>query len=174
MLLDANLAMRTLLAAVLALLAIGCSHQPAAQAPPVAPAGPTILETAQGLASYYARSLDGLTTASGIALDLDAMVAAHPTYPFGTIVRVSRPDLATFVDVTIVDRGPAAGPRKEGVIIDLSRAAATALTLLEAGRARVTLEVLKWGDPPSRSAADSNSAAASGSGLPSPETASAR
>ena len=39
----------------------------------------------EGLASYYARSLDGKTTASGVPFDNAALVAAHPTYPFGTL-----------------------------------------------------------------------------------------
>jgi rare lipoprotein A len=137
--------MKTLPAAVLVLALTGCSHQAPVSQTPAPPPDPPILQTAQGLASYYARSLHGLKTASGIPLDLNAMVAAHPTWPFGTVVRVSRPDLATFVDVTIVDRGPAAGPRKDGVVIDLSRAAATELTLLEDGRALVRLDVLRWG-----------------------------
>jgi len=96
-----------------------------------------------GLASYYAQSLDGKITASGLRFRNDAMVAAHPTYPFGTIVRVTNLRNGRAVSVQIIDRGPSAGPRKEGVIIDLSCAAATALGFIERGRTRVRVRVLK-------------------------------
>jgi rare lipoprotein A len=71
------------------------------------------------------------------------MVAAHPRLPFGTRVRVLRISSGTTVDVEIVDRGPAAGPRSEGVVIDLSEAAAERLGFIRAGRTRVRLEVLE-------------------------------
>jgi rare lipoprotein A (peptidoglycan hydrolase) len=45
----------------------------------------------------------------------------------------------------IVDRGPSRAVRRRGVIIDLSRAAAARLALLERGRARVRVDVLSWG-----------------------------
>jgi len=80
-----------------------------------------------------------------VRFDMRQLVAAHPTYPFGTIVRVTHLGNRRSVRVRIVDRGPAAGPRAEGVVIDLSQAAARALRFLEAGRARVRIEVLKWG-----------------------------
>jgi len=43
----------------------------------------------RGFATYYAKVLDGRQTASGTLFDNDAMVAAHPNYPFGTLVRVT-------------------------------------------------------------------------------------
>ena len=98
-----------------------------------------------GLASFYGAEFDGKVTASGVRFDMDAMVAAHPEYPFGTLVRVTRVETGRSVTVTIVDRGPARGPRAEGVIIDLSRAAAKALGFTREGRTRVRLEVLRWG-----------------------------
>src|SRR5687768_6749150 len=73
-----------------------------------------------GFASYYARSLHGNVTASGTKFDNAAMVAAHPTYPFGTVVRVTNLRNDRSVKVRIVDRGPVARLRKEGVIIDVS------------------------------------------------------
>jgi rare lipoprotein A len=105
-----------------------------------------ILQRVEGLASYYAKMLDGRPTASGLALDLSKMVAAHPEYPFGTLVRVTNLKNQEAVEVEVIDRGPAAGPRQEGVIIDLSRAAAEKLRLIEDGRAKVLLEVLRWGN----------------------------
>jgi len=96
----------------------------------------------EGLASWYGREFHGRTTASGIPFDSRAMVAAHPTHPFGTRVRVHRIASGRSVDVEIVDRGPAAGPRREGVVIDVSEGAAEALGFIRAGRTRVRVEVL--------------------------------
>ena len=97
--------------------------------------------TQLGLASYYARRFEGRRTASGTTFDNDKMVAAHPSYPFGTVLRVTNLRNRKTVDVTVVDRGPAREPRARGVIIDLSRAAADALDFIRAGRTRVRLEV---------------------------------
>jgi rare lipoprotein A len=98
-----------------------------------------------GLASYYARSFDGRITASGTRFHNDAMVAAHPTYPFGTVVRVTNLRNGRSVRLRIVDRGPAAGPRKDGVIIDVSRAAAQKLGFITRGRTRVRVVVMSEG-----------------------------
>jgi rare lipoprotein A len=103
-------------------------------------------EVAEGLASYYANSLDGQLTASGARFDNDSLVAAHPTYPFGTRVRVTNVGNGRSVTVRIVDRGPARAVRDDGVIIDVSRAAAAELGFLDAGRTRVRLEVV-GGEP---------------------------
>ena len=97
----------------------------------------------EGLASYYAKALDGKKTASGVPFDNDALVAAHPTYPFGTLVRVTNLRNSQSVDVRIIDRGPVRAVQAKGVIIDVSRAAADALRFLEDGRTRVRLEVVR-------------------------------
>ena len=99
----------------------------------------------RGLATYYAKMLDGRKTASGTLFDNDAMVAAHPTFPFGTLVRVTNLANDRAVSVRIVDRGPTRSARASGVIIDLSRAAAEELGFLQAGRTRVRLDVLEIG-----------------------------
>jgi rare lipoprotein A len=101
------------------------------------------LDTEVGLASYYGRRFDGRITASGVPFDNDAMVAAHPVHAFGTLVLVTNLRNGESVQVRIVDRGPARGPRTDGVIIDLSRAAARVLGFLERGRTRVRVEVLR-------------------------------
>jgi len=127
--------------AILAISVIGAGATScAADEPPTAPIGVRV-----GLASYYARSLDGKRTASGVPFDNGALVAAHPTYPFGTVVRVTNLRNDRSVDVRIVDRGPTRAVRTKGVIIDLSRAAADALGFLEDGRTRVRLEVVRLG-----------------------------
>jgi rare lipoprotein A len=73
------------------------------------------------------------------------MVAAHPTYPFGTVVRVTNLANRRQLNVRVVDRGPARGPRSQGVVIDLSSGAAASLGFIRQGRTRVRLEVLRWG-----------------------------
>jgi rare lipoprotein A len=140
---------------VLLILLAGCASQqaplptpPPEVAVPAAPPAvlePRVLETRTGLASYYHPSLDGLETASGIPYDDDALMAAHPTYPLGTVARVTNLENGTSVEVDITDRGPTAENVAEGVIIDLSGAAAKALGMIEAGRVRVKVEVIYWG-----------------------------
>ena len=78
---------------------------------------------------------------------MNAMVAAHPSYPFGTVLRITNLANGRHARIRILDRGPAAGPRADGVIIDVSRGAAEALGFVRQGRARVRLEVLEWGKP---------------------------
>jgi rare lipoprotein A len=104
-----------------------------------------ILETRVGLASYYGGGFDGKRAASGVRFDAGAMVAAHPKYPFGTVVRITNLKNGRSVHVRIIDRGPTRGPRGDGVIIDLSHAAADALGFTRDGRTRIRLEVLRWG-----------------------------
>lgn len=103
------------------------------------------MEVQHGLASYYGEGFHGRLTASGVRFDMHAMVAAHPSYPFGTVVRVTNLRNGRSVRVRILDRGPARHIRADGVVIDLSYGAARALGFLKEGRTRVRLEVLRWG-----------------------------
>ena len=138
--------MRWALLVAVATLAAGASscarHQP--PAPPM-PNRSGSLETRVGLASYYGREFHGRTTASGVRFDMNALVAAHPSYPFGTRVRVTNLANDRSTVVRIVDRGPAAELRAEGLLIDLSHKAAETLGFIQQGRTRVRLEVLAWG-----------------------------
>jgi rare lipoprotein A len=119
---------------------------PAVTPPPAPPQADPVLETQTGLASYYHPSLHGNETASGIPFDNEAMMAAHPTYPLGTVVRVTNLEKAgAVVEVRITDRGPTAENTAEGVIIDLSGAAAEKLGMIVEGRVQVKVEVLDWG-----------------------------
>ncbi len=104
-----------------------------------------VKEVQTGLASYYSRASDGKTTARGRTFDDSKMIAAHPRYPFGTVVRVRSLESGKSVEVRIADRGPAAKNRRKGVIIDLSRAAADALGIVKDGVIHVRVEVLEWG-----------------------------
>ena len=104
-----------------------------------------MLETHEGLASYYGPGLEGKVTASGATFDKNSMVAAHPSYPFGTLVRVTNLANGRAVIVRVVDRGPAKAAQNEGVLIDLSSGAARNLGFTPTGRTKVKLEVLRWG-----------------------------
>jgi rare lipoprotein A len=134
------------LCAVLMLLS-GCAPRSKPVAPRASrpPAHRPILDVRQGLASYYGPGFEGKVTASGARFDKRAMVAAHPTYPFGTLVQVTNLANGRRVQVRVIDRGPAKGPRAEGVVIDVSSGAAANLGFIQKGRARVRLEVLSWG-----------------------------
>jgi rare lipoprotein A len=92
-----------------------------------------------GLASVYDHS-SGVKTASGERLQIDAMTAAHPTLPFGTMVRVTNHRNGQTALVRINDRGPFI----RGRVIDLSPAAARALGL--SGVAHVSLAVMTEDD----------------------------
>lgn len=100
---------------------------------------------AVGFATFYGPGFDGRLTASGTRFDSRGLVAAHPTYPFGTTVRVTSLENNRSVIVRIVDRGPARGPRSAGTIIDLSEGAARRLRMLRDGRVRVRVQVVEWG-----------------------------
>lgn len=101
------------------------------------------LSVQHGTASYYADKFAGRRTASGALYEPRAMMAAHRSLPFGTVVRVTRIDDARSVYVRITDRGPFA----RGRIVDLSRAAAEELGMVRAGVVKVKLEVLELGPP---------------------------
>ena len=105
----------------------------------------TVLDTQFGDATFYARNFQSGKTASGSKFDNRRALAAHRTYPFGTVVRVTNLENGRTVNVVIVDRGPYGKNRREGAIIDLSRDAARALDMIEDGQVRVKLEVLTWG-----------------------------
>lgn len=88
-----------------------------------------------GVASYYWQPQ---RVASGGWFNPNAMTAAHKTLPFGTKVRVTHLGNGRSVTVTINDRGPYIAGR----IIDLSRAAASAINMTGQGVARVQMDVL--------------------------------
>jgi rare lipoprotein A len=125
--------------AVLALLA-GCSTAPERggrgfEEPGDAPAISPGAEIGRGKASWYGPGFHGRRTASGERFDMNDLTAAHRTLPLGTRVRVRNIQNGLEVVVRINDRGP----RFRSRIIDLSKAAAAALDLLQAGEALVVL-----------------------------------
>ena len=100
-----------------------------------------VLEVQTGSASYYANSLAGNRTASGVPYDPRALVAAHRTLPFGTVLRVTNLENGREVQVRVVDRGPFA----RGRILDLSRRAAERIGMIRLGHVPVRVEVLSYG-----------------------------
>lgn len=106
-----------------------------------------VLEAATGGATFYADKFEGRRTASGIPFRQNQMVAAHRSFPFGTLLRVTNLGNDRSVNVRVVDRGPFGSAANRGrTLIDLSRRAASQLGFVNAGRAEVEVEVLEWGD----------------------------
>ena len=94
-----------------------------------------------GKATFYGNEFHGRKTASGETFNQNALTAAHPKLPFGTICRVTNLANRKNVVVRINDRGPF----KPGRIIDLSYAAAKEIDAVRAGVVDVRVEVLKMG-----------------------------
>jgi len=96
-------------------------------------------------ASFIDDAFQGRQTASGEIFEKNELVAAHPSYPMGTVVRVINLENERVVEVRINDRASTAKNREEGAIIDLSPAAAEKLGFVNDGKVRVRTEVLEWG-----------------------------
>jgi rare lipoprotein A len=109
----------------------------AAAAGPEAPAqaAPFVQE---GVASWYGAEFEGRPTASGEIFSAARLTAAHPTLPFGTVLRVTNRQNGKTTVVRVNDRGPFVAAR----IIDLSKAAAEQLDMLATGTAPVRVETV--------------------------------
>lgn len=92
----------------------------------------------EGLASWYGPGFHGGRTANGESFSTHDMTAAHTTLPLPSIVRVTHVGNGRSVYVRINDRGPFA----KGRIIDLSRAAAAKIGLLQDGVAKVRVQYM--------------------------------
>ena len=111
---------------------------------PIEAAQNKALATQTGQATYYADQHQGKKTASGRRFDQNSLLAAHRSWPFGTRVRVTNLENQRSVKVRIVDR---LGRRaRKSTVIDLSRSAAQQLDFIKAGKVKVRLEVLQWGE----------------------------
>lgn len=93
----------------------------------------------EGLASWYGPGFHGGKTANGEVFDKYELTAAHRTLPLPSIVRVTLLSTGKQVVVRVNDRGPFARSR----IIDLSRAAADKIGLVQAGVGKVRVEYMK-------------------------------
>lgn len=127
-----------------AVFLMSCASEPGSQVQD----SKQVKETQSGLATFIGKSFEGKKTASGEILNFDKneMVAAHPSYPMGTVVRVTNLENQRSAEVRIIDRSFTPKNREEGVIIDVSPVAAEKLGFVKKGKVRVRTEVLEWGD----------------------------
>ena len=98
--------------------------------------------TQVGKASYYSSRLHGRRTASGEPYDETALTAAHPTLPFGTLIKVTNLYNDRSVVLRVNDRGPFVGHR----VIDVSQIAAEQLGMIRTGSVRVRVEYYNYED----------------------------
>jgi rare lipoprotein A len=91
--------------------------------------------TKTGKASYYSDNLSGSKTANGERYKPTEYTAAHKKLPFGTKVKVTNTQNGKSITVRINDRGPFV----PGRIIDLSKAAAKDIGMLQAGVIKVKI-----------------------------------
>jgi len=92
----------------------------------------------EGIASWYGAEFNGKPTASGEIFNDSALTAAHPSLPFGTMLKITNQHNNKSVIVRVNDRGPFVAAR----IIDISRAAAQQLDMIVTGTAPVKVESL--------------------------------
>ncbi len=86
-------------------------------------------EPVTGNASYYSDKLRGRKMANGKPYNPDSFTCAHLHYPLGTLLLVRNPKNGKECIVRVTDRGPYTKHR----ILDLSKAAARYLGIIEAG-----------------------------------------
>jgi peptidoglycan lytic transglycosylase len=127
--------MRRAAASLLALALAAC----ATHRPPAPLASVPVGTVQEGVASWYGPGYHGHRTASGERFEQDDLTAAHPSWPFGTRVRVTLLSTGKSCVVRINDRF---GGHK-GRIVDLSRGAARKIGLIGPGSGRVRLEVVR-------------------------------
>jgi rare lipoprotein A len=100
-----------------------------------ASAAPSLASTGCGKASWYALHSK---TASGERMDPSKLTAAHRSLRFGTKVQVTNARTGKSVVVRINDRGPFI----RGRVLDVSKAAAGRLGMINSGVAKVCYKVL--------------------------------
>jgi rare lipoprotein A len=88
------------------------------------------------VASWYGPRFHGRKTANGEIFDQLAYTAAHKKFRFGTLLRLTNPNNEKSIIVRINDRGPFIRGRE----LDLSKAAADELGILERGVAKLNIE----------------------------------
>ena len=91
-----------------------------------------------GRAVVFDQDLDGEVTANGELLDLNAMIAAHPTLPLPSLVQVINLENNSEMVVRVNDRGPFDG----GGLIELSTRAADVIGLRAGQSANVRVRYL--------------------------------
>ncbi len=96
------------------------------------------IDKGEMVASWYGPRFHGRKTANGEKYNQMAFTAAHKKLKFGTLLRVTNPDNNKSVIVRINDRGPYIRGRH----LDLSKASAMALGILDQGVAKLKVEQL--------------------------------
>ncbi|MEL7333222.1 MAG: septal ring lytic transglycosylase RlpA family protein [Cyanobacteria bacterium J06560_2] len=88
--------------------------------------------------SWYGPGFDGGYTASGEIFDRYDYTAAHPSWPFGTLLQLTNPNTGDRVFVRINDRS--------GGALDISEQAARDLGTYSEGIVSVDVEIVQWGE----------------------------
>jgi len=91
-----------------------------------------------GKGSWYGKKFQGKLTASGERYNMYDFTAAHRTFPFNSMVKVTNLKNGRSVIVRVNDRGPYHGGR----IIDLSYLAAKKLGYVKKGVAKLKIKLL--------------------------------
>lgn len=90
-------------------------------------------------ASWYGPGFHGKKTANGEIYNQNSFTAAHKSFKFGTLLKITNPKNNKSVVVRINDRGPYISGRD----LDLSKAAARELRMVRRGVARIKVEEIK-------------------------------
>lgn len=93
-------------------------------------------------ASWYGPGFHGRTTANGEIYNQFELTAAHKSFKFGTLLRLTNPENNKSIIVRINDRGPYVESRE----LDLSYASARALGIIKPGVRRLKVELVQITD----------------------------
>ncbi|HEX2960986.1 MAG TPA: septal ring lytic transglycosylase RlpA family protein [Ignavibacteriales bacterium] len=93
-------------------------------------------------ASWYGPKFHGKLTANGEIYNQMAFTAAHKSFKFGTLLKLTNPKNSKSVIVRINDRGPYIGGRQ----LDLSKGAALALGIIRPGVLKLKVEEIALAD----------------------------
>ena len=120
------------------------AEEAAELAEPTIPLDAKPITTETGLASWYGPPYHNRRGSNGEVYNMNAMTAAHRTFPLGSIVRVTNIKTGHAALVRITDRGPFI----PGRIVDLSLAAAREVDVWRPGIAQVKVELMQSGAAP--------------------------
>lgn len=109
--------------------------KPASAAAP----GEQVVYRETGPASWYGPGFHGRETASGETFDQNRLTAAHRRLPLGSLITVTNLENGRSIRVAINDRGPYV----RGRVLDLSKAAARRLGMVDDGVVRVRIEATR-------------------------------
>lgn len=100
------------------------------------------LDKGRMTASWYGPRFHGKLTANGEIYNQMAFTAAHKSFKFGTLLKLTNPKNDKSVIVRINDRGPYIGGRQ----LDLSKGAALALGIIKPGVLKLKVEEIALAD----------------------------